>query len=55
MKDPPCIALFVVSGFIEQLLLIDHVNIDLFSIFFSIDFPRWKRVGLLLIVYIVIH
>ena len=32
------ITLFVVSGFIEKLFLIDYVNIYLFSISLSIDF-----------------
>ena len=53
------IALFVVNGSIKKLLLIDFVDIYLFSIFFSIvfvniydfsiffsiDFAQWKNVG----------
>ena len=34
---------------------IDYVNIYLSSIFFAIDFARWKSVGLPCIAYIVIH
>ena len=49
------IALFVVSGSIKKIFLIDYVNIYLFSIFFSIDFARWKSKGLPDIAYIVIH
>ena len=40
------IALFMVSGSTKKLLSTDFVNIYLFSIFFSIDFPRWKSVRL---------
>ena len=49
------IALFVVSGSIKKVFLIDLVNPYLFSIVFSIAFARWKTVGLLLISYVVIH
>ena len=38
------IALFVASGSIKKLFLIDYVNIYLFSIFFSIYFVRWKMI-----------
>ena len=52
-----CIGLFVVSGSIKMLFSIVCVNIYfsqsivfaniyLFSIFFSIDFARWKSMGL---------
>ena len=51
------ITLFVVSGSFKKRFLIDcvniyfsqsivYTNIYLFSIFFSIDFPQWKSVGL---------
>ena len=63
------IALFMVSGSIKKLFLIDFVNTYLFSIFFSIVFaniyifsifffkifPLWKSVGLSHIAYMVIH
>ena len=49
------IALFVVSESLTNLLSIDYANIDLFSIFFSINFARWKSVGLSHIAYIVIY
>ena len=60
------IALFVVSGSMKKLFSIDCVNIYfsksvvlaniyIFSIFFSIDFTRWKIVRLPHIAYIVIH
>ena len=39
-------ALYVISRSMKELFLIDYVNISLFSIFFSIDFARWKSVGL---------
>ena len=35
--------LFVFSGSIKKLFSIDCVNIFLLSIFFSVDFARWKR------------
>ena len=41
----PNVVLFVVRGSIKK-LLIDFVNIYVFSITFSIDFARWKSVGL---------
>ena len=41
------IALFVVSRSTKKFFSIDYVNIYLFSIFSSIDFAQWKRVGLL--------
>ena len=54
------IALFVVSGYIKKIFLMDCVNIYLFSLFFKIvfaniyvfsiffskEFARWKSVGL---------
>ena len=55
MDESLYIALFVVSGFIKYLFLIDYVNIYLFSVAFSIDFPQWKSVGLPHIAYIVIY
>ena len=48
-------ALFVVSGSVKKLFSIDSVNIYLSSIFFSIDFGRWKSVGLPYIALIVIY
>ena len=39
-------ALYVISRSMKKLFLIDYVKISLFSIFFSIDFARWKSVGL---------
>ena len=49
------IALFVFRGSIKKLFSIDSVNIYLFSIFFSIDFSRWKGVRLPHVAYIVIQ
>ena len=46
---------FAVSVSIKKLFSIDYVNIYLFSLFFSIDFPRWKSVGLPHIAYIMIY
>ena len=54
-NDSRYIALFAVSGSIKKLFSIDYVNIYIFLIFFSIDFARWKSVGLSHIAYIVIH
>ena len=48
-------ALFVFSGSIKNFLLIDCVNIYLFSIYFSMGFAQWKSVGLTHIAYIAIH
>ena len=45
-------ALFLFSRSIKKLFSIDYVNIFLFPIFFSIDFGRWKSVGLSHITYI---
>ena len=47
------IALIVFSGSINKRFSICCVNIYIFSIFFSIDFVRWKSLGLPHIVYIV--
>ena len=49
------LALFLVSGSIEKLFLIDFVNIYLFSIYFSTGFARQKSVELFHIAHIVIH
>ena len=49
------VVLFAVSGSIEKRFSVDCVNINLFSIFFSIDFARWKSVGLPRFAYIGIH
>ena len=38
--------IFVVCGFIKTLFFINYVNIYLFLKFFSIEFARWKSVGL---------
>ena len=48
-------ALFAFSGSYQKLLSINSVNIYLFSIFFSIDFARWKSVDLPYIAYFAIH
>ena len=45
----------VVSRFTKNLFSIDYVNIYLFLIFFLIDFPWWKSLGLPHIAYVVIH
>ena len=37
------ISLFAVTESIKKLFSIDHVNIYLFSMFFSTGFARWKR------------
>ena len=37
------ITLFVFSGSIKKFFSTDCINIYLFSIFFSIDFARWKN------------
>ena len=55
MNESRYIALFVISGFIKKLFLIDYENIYLFPLFFSIDFSRWRSVGLPHIAYVVIH
>ena len=44
LKVNDIITLFVVSGSIKKLFSIDCVNIYPFSMFFSIDFARWKSV-----------
>ena len=49
------IALLLFSGYIKKPFSIDCVNIYLFSMLFSIDFARWKSMGLLHIAYIVIY
>ena len=49
------IALFAFSWSIKKLFSIDCVNTYLFSIFFSIYFTRWERMGLPHIAYIIIH
>ena len=46
MIESRYIALFLVSGFIKYLFLIDYVNIYLWAIFFSIDFLQQKSVAL---------
>ena len=45
INESQYIALSVVNGFMKKLFLIDYVNIYLFSLFFSIDFARWKVSG----------
>ena len=40
------IALFLVDRFSKKLFSTDYVNINIFAIFFSIDFAQWKSVGL---------
>ena len=59
-----CFSQLIVSKFIlsqleffrlEKLFSIHCFNICLYSINFSLDFVRWKRVGLPHIAYIVIH
>ena len=47
------IALFVISLSVKKLFSIDCDNIYVFSIFTSINFARWKSVGLLHTTYIV--
>ena len=49
------IALSVVCRSIEKLFSIVYVNIYFFLDSFSIEFVRWKIVGLPHIAYIVIH
>ena len=49
------ISLFAVTESIKKLFSIDHVNIYLFSIFFSIDFPQWKSMVLPHFAYFVIQ
>ena len=49
------IALFAFSWSIKKLFSIDCVNTYLFSIFFSIYFTRWERMGLPHIAYIIIY
>ena len=49
------VELFVVRGSIKKLFLIDYVNIYLFCNIFSIDFARWKSVGLPYVAYIMIR
>ena len=53
VNEPRYIALFELSGYITTLFSTDCVNIYLFSTCFSIDFARWKSVGLPRIAYIV--
>ena len=55
VNEPRYIALFVVRGSIKKLSPIDHLNIHLFSIFFSIDLAWWLSVGLPHIAFILIH
>ena len=46
LNESRYIALFMVSGSIKKLSSIDYFNIYLVSLFRSIYFARWKRVGL---------
>ena len=55
VNEPQNIALFVVSEFIKKLSQLIVSIFILSQYFFSIDFARWKSVGLHHIAYIVIH